>query len=102
MACPIHTHRRPRARGEIRARRVRPRAAAGAFQERASSDAISQRREACAPTPTQASSSFLAGEGEELHTTVAGDAARRAGVRLFLQVRNKVVQAYQEVMRMQM
>jgi flagellar hook-basal body complex protein FliE len=44
---------------------------------------------------------FLAGEGEELHTTVL--AAQRAALSfdLFLQVRNKVVSAYQEIMRMQ-
>jgi flagellar hook-basal body complex protein FliE len=45
---------------------------------------------------------FLSGEGEELHTAVL--AAQRAELTfdLFLQARNKVVQAYQEIMRMQM
>jgi flagellar hook-basal body complex protein FliE len=45
---------------------------------------------------------FLTGENEELHSTVL--AAQRAEIafELALQVRNKVVQAYQEVMRMQM
>jgi flagellar hook-basal body complex protein FliE len=45
---------------------------------------------------------FLSGEGEELHTTVL--AAQRAELTfdLFLQARNKVVSAYQEIMRMQM
>ena len=44
---------------------------------------------------------FLSGEQEELHSVVL--AAQRADLEfeLFLQVRNKVVQAYQEIMRMQ-
>ena len=45
---------------------------------------------------------FLSGENDELHTTVL--AAQRAEIAfdLGLQVRNKVVSAYQEIMRMQM
>ena len=45
---------------------------------------------------------FLNGEGEELHTAMM--ATQRAGLafELGLQVRNKVVQAYQQVMQMQM
>ena len=44
---------------------------------------------------------FLSGEGEELHQVAL--AAKRAELSfdLFLQVRNKVVNAYEEVMRMQ-
>jgi flagellar hook-basal body complex protein FliE len=43
---------------------------------------------------------FLSGEGEELHTTIM--ATQRAGLafEMFLQARNKVVSAYQEIMRM--
>lgn len=45
---------------------------------------------------------FLSGDADELHGAVL--AAQRAELEfdLFLQVRNKVVQAYQEIMRMQM
>jgi flagellar hook-basal body complex protein FliE len=45
---------------------------------------------------------FLAGDGPELHSVVL--ATQRASLEfdMFLQVRNKVVQAYQEVMRMQL
>jgi flagellar hook-basal body complex protein FliE len=45
--------------------------------------------------------SFLTGGNEELHSVAL--AAQRASLEfeLFLQVRNKVVQAYQEIMRMQ-
>jgi flagellar hook-basal body complex protein FliE len=46
--------------------------------------------------------SFLSGESEDLHRTIM--AAQRADLafELFNQVRGKVVQAYQEIMRMQM
>ncbi|MBY0504934.1 MAG: flagellar hook-basal body complex protein FliE [Bryobacteraceae bacterium] len=46
--------------------------------------------------------SFLRGESEEVHK-VALDAQRaEISMEMFLQMRNKVVQAYQEVMRMQL
>ena len=45
---------------------------------------------------------FLSGDGEDLHSTVL--AVQRADLEfdMLMQVRNKVVSAYQEVMRMQM
>jgi flagellar hook-basal body complex protein FliE len=52
----------------------------------------------------QASSSierFLAGEGEELHNTVLATTRAELSFEMFLQVRNKVVGAYQEIMKMQ-
>ena|ERR1017187_1587092 len=45
---------------------------------------------------------FLSGEGEELHTTVLATQKADLAFEMFLQVRNKVVSAYQEIMRMQM
>jgi flagellar hook-basal body complex protein FliE len=45
---------------------------------------------------------FLAGNGEELHTTILATQQASLAFDLFLQVRNKVVNAYQEVMKMQM
>jgi len=45
---------------------------------------------------------FLAGEGEELHTTMLATQQAELSFDLFLQARNKVVSAYQEIMRMQM
>ncbi|MGE5645102.1 MAG: flagellar hook-basal body complex protein FliE [Acidobacteriota bacterium] len=52
-------------------------------------------------TADQAIERTLSGDNEELHNTIL--AAQRAEIAfdLFLQVRNKVTQAYQEVMRMQ-
>jgi len=45
---------------------------------------------------------FLAGENEELHTTALAAEKAEITFDLGLQVRNKVVSAYQEIMRMQM
>src|SRR5262245_37489437 len=45
---------------------------------------------------------FLSGEGEELHSMVLATQKSELSFDLFQQVRNKVVSAYQEIMRMQM
>ena len=44
---------------------------------------------------------FLSGEGEDLHKAMLATQRADLAGELFLQVRNKVVAAYQEVMRMQ-
>ncbi|HZT30552.1 MAG TPA: flagellar hook-basal body complex protein FliE [Bryobacteraceae bacterium] len=46
--------------------------------------------------------SFLSGETEELHTAALATQRAELALELGLQVRNKVVQAYQEIMRMPM
>jgi flagellar hook-basal body complex protein FliE len=51
---------------------------------------------------TDAVQKFLTGENEELHTTVLAAQKAEIAFDLGLQVRNKVVSAYQEIMRMQM
>jgi flagellar hook-basal body complex protein FliE len=43
---------------------------------------------------------FLNGEGEELHRVILEQQTAALQFDLFVQVRNKVVQAYQEIMRM--
>jgi len=45
---------------------------------------------------------FLSGEDEEVHKVALATQQASISFDLFLQVRNKVVSAYQEVMRMQM
>ena len=50
----------------------------------------------------QAVESFLAGEGGELHATLLATQRAELTLELFLQTRNKVVEAYQEIMRMQL
>jgi flagellar hook-basal body complex protein FliE len=44
---------------------------------------------------------FLAGEGEEIHHVALAAQQAEMSFDLFMQVRNKVVSAYQEIMRMQ-
>lgn len=50
---------------------------------------------------TKSVESFLSGEGDDLHKTIMATQRADLATELFLQVRNKVVSAYQEVMRMQ-
>lgn len=45
---------------------------------------------------------FLSGDGEELHSAVMATTRAELGFDLFLQTRNKVVSAYQEIMKMQL
>jgi|SRR5277367_3473673 len=45
--------------------------------------------------------SFLSGEGEELHDVAMKTQEAELSFDLFMQVRNKIVSAYQEVMKMQ-
>lgn len=49
----------------------------------------------------QSVNNFLTGDGEELHSVILNTQRAELELELFLQVRNKVVQAYQEIMRMQ-
>ncbi len=50
----------------------------------------------------QAVNRFLLGEEEEVHKVAVAAQQAELSFDLFLQVKNKVVQAYQEVMRMQL
>lgn len=45
---------------------------------------------------------FLSGDGEDLHSTILSTQRADLEFQLFLQVRNKVVSAYQEIMKMPM
>lgn len=45
---------------------------------------------------------FLSGDGEDLHTAVLATTRAELAFDLFLETRNKVVSAYQEIMRMQL
>jgi flagellar hook-basal body complex protein FliE len=61
-----------------------------------------QKLESVNNDATDAVQKFLTGENEELHTTVLATQKAEIAFDLGLQVRNKVVSAYQEIMRMQM
>jgi flagellar hook-basal body complex protein FliE len=75
------------------------RAPAGAFQEVFASAVRSV--EANGQTASASVEQFLSGEGGELHTTILATQRAELSFDLFLQMRNKVVSAYQEIMRMQ-
>ena len=64
------------------------------------SDAISQV-ELFKQNAQQSVDRFLSGEGEELHKVALTSQQADLSFQLFMQVRNKVVSAYQEIMRMQ-
>jgi flagellar hook-basal body complex protein FliE len=51
---------------------------------------------------TQAVEQFVSGENQDLHSTVLATQRASLDFELLLQMRNKVVQSYQEVMRMQL
>jgi flagellar hook-basal body complex protein FliE len=74
-------------------------AGGGAFQ-----DVLTSAIQKVESTGQDASASverFLSGEGEELHTTVLATTQAELAFNMFLQTRNKVVSAYQEIMKMQ-
>ncbi len=71
----------------------------GAFQD-VLTGAI-QRVESMGNDASTSVQKFLSGEGEELHTAILASQRAELGFDMFLQVRNKVVGAYQEIMKMQ-
>jgi flagellar hook-basal body complex protein FliE len=75
-------------------------AGAGTFQ-----DAFASAIQTVENSSSEASASverFLNGEGEELHTAILAEQRASLTFDLFMQSRNKVISAYQEIMRMQM
>jgi flagellar hook-basal body complex protein FliE len=72
----------------------------GAFQD-VLSGAI-QKVESFSQNASASVERFLSGENEEIHTTILATQQAELSMDLFLQARNKVVSAYQEIMRMQM
>jgi flagellar hook-basal body complex protein FliE len=51
---------------------------------------------------SSAAQKFMTGENEELHSVALADQQAELAFELGLQVRNKVVSAYQEIMKMQL
>jgi len=47
-------------------------------------------------------SQFLSGEGQDLHSTILATQRADLEFQLFMQLRNRVVSTYQEIMKMQM
>ncbi len=63
-------------------------------------DSIAQVEDAN-QTAQQAAEGFIKGENGELHTTILATQRAELQLELFLEVKNKFVQAYQEIMKMQ-
>ena len=77
-----------------------PSASAGGFQDVFASAV--QNVEAFGRNASASVERLLSGDGEELHTTVLATQQAELSFEMFMQMRNKVVSAYQEIMRMQM
>ena len=75
------------------------RAPAGAFQEVLASAV--RNVEGFGQNASASVEQFLSGEGGELHSTILATQRAELAFDLFLQMRSKVVSAYQEIMRMQ-
>src|ERR1700686_3550005 len=99
MSAPITPIRAPAAIPQI-APLSPTKGSSGAFQS-VLSDAIG-RVEQFQQNSQTAIGKFLSGEDEEVHKVALATQQAEIAFDLFLQVRNKVISAYQEVMRMQM
>ncbi len=60
-----------------------------------------QNVEASGANADAAAQNFLSGGTQELHSTILATQSAELDFELFTQVRNKVVSAYEEIMRMQ-
>ncbi|HEX3878742.1 MAG TPA: flagellar hook-basal body complex protein FliE [Bryobacteraceae bacterium] len=83
---------------------IRPIAGVGQSSSSGFQDALNSAIQKVESTGNEASASverFLGGEGEELHTTVLATQRAEMSFDMFQQVRNKMVGAYQEIMKMQ-
>ncbi|HTS78617.1 MAG TPA: flagellar hook-basal body complex protein FliE [Bryobacteraceae bacterium] len=74
-------------------------ASGGAFQS-AFADAVS-KVESFQQNAQSSVNRFLSGEGEELHKVAISTQQAELSFQLFMQVRNKIVAAYNQVMQMQ-
>lgn len=61
-----------------------------------------QQVESSQTTASNAVQSYLSGENQELHSTILATQVADLQFDMFMQVRNKVVGAYQEIMKMQL
>jgi len=61
-----------------------------------------QEVESAHASANESINNFLSGNGEDLHSTILASQRADLEFQMFLQVRNKVVSAYQEIMKMQM
>ncbi|HWB98417.1 MAG TPA: flagellar hook-basal body complex protein FliE [Bryobacteraceae bacterium] len=81
---------------------AQPTSAAGSGEFRSALEGAIQAVERPRQDAAQAVQAFLSGESEELHTAALATERAEMALEFGLQVRSKVVQAYQEIMRMPM
>src|SRR5579883_804267 len=82
-----------------------PISAPGAAQNVSFQDVFSsavQHVEASRVNADQAAESFMNGGNQELHSTILAAQNAELDFEMFMQVRNKVVSAYEEIMKMQL
>lgn len=60
-----------------------------------------QNVEAAGSSADAATQNFVSGGTQELHSTILATQSAELDFEMFMQVRNKVVSAYEEIMRMQ-
>ena len=100
MALPIQPIRPPAAVAPILPSAPSKISGAGGFQSLLN-DAIA-RVDQTQQSSKAIAEKFLSGEDEEVHKVALAAQEAEINFDLFMQIRNKVVSAYQEVMRMQM
>jgi flagellar hook-basal body complex protein FliE len=84
---------------------VKPGGSLGSTAPSSFSDLISssvRTVEQATQNAANAAQQFLAGENEDLHTVAIAEQKAEITSELFLQVRNKAINAYQEIMKMQL
>ena len=80
-------------------------ASPGAAQKPSFQDVFSsaiQHVEASGANADKAAESFMTGGNQELHSTILAAQNAELDFEIFMQVRNKVVSAYEEIMKMQL
>lgn len=84
----------------VEAPRLQPATSSGGTFQNVLHSAIQQVESSSAAADT-AVQRFLTGENQELHSTILATQTADLQFEMFMQVRNKVVSAYEEIMRMQ-
>lgn len=84
----------------LQAPSLQPAAASGGEFQKVLQSTI-QHVEATRVAADSAAQRFISGENQELHSTILATQNAELQFEMFMQVRNKVVSAYEEIMRMQ-
>ena len=102
MSLPISPIQIPAATANISSSIQAPGATGTSGEFRGLLEGAIQNVEQTGQVATQAVERFLSGDGQELHSAILAVQRADLAFELGLQVRNKVVSAYQEIMRIQM